>query len=121
MRATHSKISTHQPCHGDESASRVVVVRLGREYRNDDGPDDERQSRERVSPDERATPTKAVDEPDAQALADKRNDRVSGLEAERRRSVDAYALEDARCVVLDDTDARHLDTEGTHETSSAYT
>ncbi len=65
---------THQPRHCHETASCVLVVRLRWEYRDDDRANHERQSRERVAPDERAAPTKAVDEPNAQALADERDD-----------------------------------------------
>ena len=87
-----------------------MIVCLSGKEGDDDCPDDEREPRERVSPNERPSPTQTVDEPNAERFADERDDGVARLQTERGRGVDADALEDARSVVLDDAYARHLDT-----------
>ena len=85
-----------EPGHRDEGAARVVVIRVGREDRDDACTDDERQTRERVRRDERPAPPQLVDEQHAERLADERDHRVAGLKAERRRGVDSDATSTAR-------------------------
>ena len=99
----------HQPRHGDERATRVVIICFSRENSDDNRPEDKREPRERVSPDEWSPPTETVNKPDAKRFTDERDDGVARLQTKRGRGVDANTLKDAWSVVLDDADACHLD------------
>lgn len=86
-----------------------MVIRARREQFNDNRPNDKCQPGDRVRPDKGSTSPQAVDEPDAECLAYERDDRVTGLQPERCRGVDADGREDLWGVVLNNAYSGHLD------------